>query len=290
MQKIIPFKKEVNFKDNVSEITSISLEHSLHREKQNEIAGEFIVSGEYKVIDTSSVLDRFSFELPFSIHMDEKYDITKTSIDIDDFYYEIINSNILSVHIDVVVDKIEEKEIIEEPILEEVREVPETEAIEKAIVEEIETLDLDNTEVREELIEELKEEIKEFQAQSTLEESSEEERTITEQPEVLESPKEEPVRVIPMEEESSETKEELSRDQKGTKIDTVDTISSIFDQTDKKGLYQTYRVYIVREEDTIDSILQKYEMAKEELEKYNELQEVKKGDKLIIPCLFSEKV
>ena len=43
-----------------------------------------------------------------------KYIIDNVQIDIDDFYYEVINSNILNVSIDVALDKIEEKPFINE--------------------------------------------------------------------------------------------------------------------------------------------------------------------------------
>ncbi len=65
---------------------------------------------------------------------------------------------------------------------------------------------------------------------------------------------------------------------------TVPEVKSIFDSfDDKMENYASYKVYIVREEDTIESILVKYTIAREELEKYNNLKEIKIGDKLIIP-------
>lgn len=258
MQKIIPFTKEVNFKDNVSEITSISLEHSLHSDEANEIAGEFTVSGEYRVVDTSSVIDQFSFELPFHIHMDEKYDMSKAMIDIDDFYYEIINSNVLSVHIDVLIDKVEEKEIEEVRMVEE-----EIETIEEPVMEEVREAVEEVIPVREEapVIEE--------KNVSVIKEESKEEMQV-------------------LKEEIRETVEPVSKSIDS--IDTVDTISSIFDNTNMEGGYATYHIYMVREEDTIESVIQKYGVTKESLEMYNDLKEVKSGDKLIIPCTTREKV
>ena len=38
------------------------------------------------------------------------------------------------------------------------------------------------------------------------------------------------------------------------------------------------------EGDTIDKIIEKYNITKEELEKYNDLGDIKIGDKLIIPA------
>ena len=112
MQKIIPFKKDIVFKTNLSEITSISLEHSITNDDYL-VHGTFTVSGRYKITDTSTTVDDFNFELPFEIKIDDHYDVSKIVIDIDDFYYEIINNNTLSVNIDVLIDKLEEKELEE---------------------------------------------------------------------------------------------------------------------------------------------------------------------------------
>lgn len=51
----------------------------------------------------------------------------------------------------------------------------------------------------------------------------------------------------------------------------------------KETNYYTYNVYIVKEEDTINTILDKYKITKEELEEYNEINDVKTGNKIIIP-------
>ncbi len=47
--------------------------------------------------------------------------------------------------------------------------------------------------------------------------------------------------------------------------------------------FKAYSVYIVREEETIESILTKYHITKEELESYNDLSNITIGTKLIIP-------
>ena len=59
-----------------------------------------------------------------------------------------------------------------------------------------------------------------------------------------------------------------------------------FDSFDNsKETYTTYKIYIVKEEDSIELILQKYGISKEDLEKYNDLNEIKIGAKLIIPAI-----
>lgn len=53
--------------------------------------------------------------------------------------------------------------------------------------------------------------------------------------------------------------------------------------------YSTYRVYIVTEEDTIESILNKYQIDKGELSNYNDLTNICTGSKLIIPSISNDK-
>ena len=132
MKNIKPFKKDVIFKTNISEVTSISLENTLTINKDI-VKGLFIVSGEYKISDKSISVDPFNLELPFEIMIDEKYDTSKAIIDIDDFYYEIINDNVLRVAIDVLVDKLEEKPLIEEITL--IDETPKRTVIEEDVRE-----------------------------------------------------------------------------------------------------------------------------------------------------------
>lgn len=213
MKNIIPFKKDVIFKTNISEVTSISLENTLTINK-DVIEGSFIVSGEYKISDKSISVDPFNLELPFEIVIDEKYDTSKAIIDIDDFYYEIINDNVLRIAIDVLVDKLEEKPLIEEFSL--IDETPKREVIEEDISE-VDTFE----------------------------------------------------RCIEPEDNQIEVKEK---------------INSLFNKFSKESeVYVTYNVYIVREGDTIESILDKYAIDVEELKKYNDISELKLGDKLIIP-------
>ena len=235
MKKIIPFKKEIVFKTNLAEVTSISLEHSLHVENDQLVTGSFEVSGEYKISDNSATTDVFSFELPFDIEMDDRYDLSGCSVDIHDFYYEIINNSILAVNIEVSVSNFKEKPLIEEEEEEELQEVTRT----------ITPLEADL--VREET-----------------EPTSEGSEKIEEPEEIFNKG-----RCV-----EEETPEDLPKERIGTLFDS-------FDET--KETYATYKVYIVREGDTLESILEKYSTTKEILEPYNQLSELQLGMKLIIP-------
>ena len=213
MKKIIPFKKDIIFKTNIEEITSISLEHTLSKNKENEISGEFSLSGEYRITDESIHTESFIYNLPFDIRMDEKYDLENVTIDIDDFYYEIVNNNVLNVNIDVLLDKLEER-LIMEPELEEVI-IPREDI-------------LSNIEINE----------------------NEKNRCI--------------------EDEERE-------------IDKT-FISTMFDNKDDSNeTYKSYKIYIVREGDDLEFIMEKYSTTKDILEQYNDLKEIKIGDKIIIP-------
>ena len=66
-------------------------------------------------------------------------------------------------------------------------------------------------------------------------------------------------------------------------VDTDNTVKSIFEDLDENERYAVYKVHIVTENDTTESIIQEYEINREDLEAYNDLTDLKIGDKLIIP-------
>jgi hypothetical protein len=62
------------------------------------------------------------------------------------------------------------------------------------------------------------------------------------------------------------------------------TVTSLFENiSDKEETYSTYLVYIIRENENINTILEKYNTTKEELESYNDISNINIGTKLIIP-------
>lgn len=92
-------------------------------------------------------------------------------------------------------------------------------------------------------------------------------------------------------EEKEETKEEKEVEKQEEKeekeqvpIEPVSTSNSLFSSLDNTNeTYKAYHVYIMRENDTVNTIIEKYKVNKEELEEYNNLQELKIGSKVIIP-------
>ena len=206
MKNIIPFTKNIKFNTKIYELTSISLEHNLMVEDNN-INGEFIVSGDYKINDTSINSEPFIYGLPFNISLDNKYNAETISIDIDDFKYEIINEEILRVDIDVLIQG---------------------------------------------NLEEIHEEIK----PDVLIDIRNEERKENDMNEDLFIEKEEPVVEV---------------------NNVIDKINTDNDQ------YISYYVHIVRENDTIDSICKLYNTNIEDIKKYNNIDKIILGNKIIIP-------
>ena len=226
MKQIVPFKKELPFKTKVSEITSISLEREINVEEEGIITGVFHITGNYKMNEGSINRDEFSFDLPFDITLDPRYDISTVKADIDDFYYDVINSDTLSVNIDLFI----EAEYLPEDVTKEedtLDEKAETEEIEEVRVEKIK-------------VDDVKDDIP-----------------------VVDEKKEEIMGKISTEEIKEETRDN--------------------DNITASETYTTYYVYIVKEEDTIDKILIKYGITKEAFEDYNDITNIKPGDKVIIP-------
>lgn len=67
-------------------------------------------------------------------------------------------------------------------------------------------------------------------------------------------------------------------------IDIDNNISNITNTIiNNENKYYTYKIHILREGDTIETICNKYNISKEELSLYNSLTDLKIGDKIIIP-------
>ena len=60
--------------------------------------------------------------------------------------------------------------------------------------------------------------------------------------------------------------------------------SLFFNFKDDDDQYGTFIVYIVRQNETINSIIEKYHTTLEEIEQYNDIKDIQNGTKLIIPA------
>lgn len=253
MKKIIQFRKELMFKTRVSEITSISLEHQVLSKDDDLISGEFLLNGQYKMTEGSINKEDYNFVLPFDIALNSKYDIDSIKIDIDNFYYEIQNSESLKVNIDLLI------EAMEKPVM----EVERDEVIEEELEEET-----------------LKEDPKESEF---IETTNDEIVTMVKEKrdDVINSVVDSDVsKEVTNNIVDSDISKEVTNNVVNLPIENINT--NIFSSSDV-DTYSTYYVYIVKEDDTIDKILDKYGITKEELENYNDIENIKPFDKIIIP-------
>ena len=244
MKKIISFKKELMFKTKVCEITSISLEHVINKKDDDVVSGEFFINGEYKMTEGSINRESYDFKLPFDIALNSNYDVDSVKLDIDNFYYEILNSEILRVNIELLIEA-EEKEYIPEPV----RELPKEELVDDEdffTEEEKRAMDIEELNFENEI-----EDIKNS---------------------VIDND----INIVENHVDKMKKSEEIVNN-------NININTNIFDNMSDSETYSTYYVYIVKEDDTIEKVLDKYGITKEELENYNNLDSFKPYDKIIIP-------
>lgn len=117
MKKIINYEKDILFKTNIGELTSISLEHDFTVDG-GVLRGDFIVSGEYKPNELSLNKEPFDYHLPLEYELDDRIDLDTFSYDIEDFEYNV-KDDCLTVYIDFGI-RYDEKEVT--PIVPEITE------------------------------------------------------------------------------------------------------------------------------------------------------------------------
>lgn len=251
MKKTISLKKVIEFPTMIGEVTAISLEENLKFLDESNIAGEFEITGRYKMTEASRIEEDFNYKIPVEILLTEKVELTTAKADVEDFYYEIENDDTMICYIDVKiegVELIEELEEKEEPILIDVVQKEER-CIE---IEEAESIDQENNE-KKQIPDQKEKELSNRECDS----------------EYIEMNKTNDQKEIAKEEITPEFNQK------------VGSLFSSFKDSDET--FTTYSVYILRQDETIQTIIEKYSTTKEELEKYNDLTNLSIGTKLIIP-------
>lgn len=248
MKQIIPFKKDLPFKTKVSDITSISLERKIEILDGGIVTGTFYITGDYKMNEGSINREKFSFDLPFDITLDPRYDVNSVKADIEDFYYDIINEDTLKVNIDLYI---------------EAEYLPDT-SLDNNILTEEDKSDNEMNDVQKE------------------NEPVEEDRNVlksdSKNDENIEIEKDKEVTF-----EKIKNDDATMNDSDIERNDVDDFANDLFSNLDNTETYTTYYVYIVKEEDTIDKIISLYGVTKEDIENYNDITSIKPGDKVIIP-------
>ena len=220
MKKKINIEKRIDFPTMVGEISAISLEKDLKFISEDEIEGNLILSGKYKITEASRLEEDFNYKIPISINLTEKLDINTCNIEISNFTYKMYDENIMNCNIELLIEGLELLETNEER--------------------------------------ECDGDIKEIEIPSIVDKSNNEDTTIKKE------------KIVEKQEESNSSN------------------MSIFNINDDNETYGTLLVYVVKENETINSIITKYKTTIEELEKYNDLNALATGSKLIIPLMNEE--
>ena len=268
MKKIVSFEKELDFPSMIGEITSIALDNNLDFIDQNTITGTFTISGSYKMTEASTLEESFKYEIPVDITLVETFDLSSVKVTIDNFNYEVINDDVLKCNIDVLIDGIEEI-ILEEELIDNTEKNPDevisTEELNLKEMESVRECDGDKMEDKELDMEkaDIQEEVEfPFKQISEVKELNKEQ----------EDKKEGYAKKMKNEEK------ELDNNLEGQNISSLFEAFSSTDET-----FKTYSVYILRREDTIETVLNKYSITREELSDYNDLENLEIGSKLVIP-------
>lgn len=250
MKQIISFEKEIAFKTMIGEVTSISLEHTLSFQGPSTISGDMIVSGTYKMTEASTLEEDFQYAIPVDIMLTKELEEDNRSIAIHNFTYDIRNEDTLHLYIDVLVKG---------------REVIELEEDEEEVIEPVRE---EQPKVDEEQKEDTTNDNKELLTDIEVEESQKVIDNI-----INTEKKEEPVIKNDIQEEVKTTTD--------TKV--MNSIFSAFANTEET--YTTYSVYLLRENDSIENIIENYGVTREELSYYNDLDNLNVGSKIIIPTV-----
>lgn len=110
MNSIIPFKKNIIFKTQISEITDISLSHD-YKVLEDIIEGEFYLSGTYKMTEASLINEEFYYNIPFSIAISDRIDKDTINLKLESFEYKINGDTLsLSVNLNMEAEEVKKEE------------------------------------------------------------------------------------------------------------------------------------------------------------------------------------
>ncbi len=269
VKKIIPFRKDLEFNTPLYEVTSISLEHHLTKKTDTLISGNFIISGDYKQTESSENKDPFNFTLPFDIALATKIDLDDMLLDVDDFYYET-GKNTLKVNIDLLLDATE----IGEPE----KEKEDRENINGKDVESIDSNtynDNDDSRVPDEFNDVNYKKSQLENLPNSLDNSGVSLDDI-QNDNFMDSINNDNV-------SDNGTSNIVNSNINNNENQNINENNNLFASFETADTYTAYRVYLIKEDDTIDTILKKYNVTKDDLSAYNDLSDIKYGDKIIIP-------
>lgn len=265
MKKNISIEKTIDFSGMIGEITAISLEHNLKFVSDDEINGDLIVCGRYKSTVASQIEEEFNEKIPVSISLLERIDVSSANVDISNFYYNIVDNASLKCNIDLLVDaleiidddergecsSLEERECDGDPISEKEIEIPK---IDKSI---------NNNQNEDAVLEDIEKDTERNEDNININVNNNSNVVVSQ--------------------------ENIDVEKINEEVENVNENDNLFFNFDNsKESYGTFVVYMVRQNETINSILEKYNTSIEEIEKYNDIKDISIGSKLIIPLLNEE--
>ena len=252
MKMSIPYEKEIVFNTKIAEITSISLEYEANV-LDEDIEGDFIVSGDYKIHELSVNKEPFKYRIPFSVSLTD--DIIRDSIkyDINNFTYEIVDDDTLRVNIEFGVDYELVKEKVQKEEAEETKEedTPREDVIQEEMTRDDKaSLELNNL-------------LDDIELNNTSSNSKVMDNTLV--------------------------KDSMVDNSKV--VDTTDNTSKevvLNNVSNALNTYVTYHIHVLSDGEDIDTIINKYKVSKEVIDEYNQGLEWVMGEKVIIPELQDE--
>lgn len=287
MRENFKIEKELLFKNNIKDITTISLDVD-YKFEDNAVVGNFIVSGDYRIHEVSINREKFNFKIPFKHNITNDIDNDTLKVEITDFLYDYKKDDLMvSIEYEIIGDR---KDILifeNEETLDEFLNKREVEVIDTRIDEikdnlKKESVSIVDEEHKEEtnviILPSKKEEVK-FEELNVKKECIEEkENIVIVSDEELE--KEDDIRNNDNKEDLLEDKIYTINNEEREKIETEEIINNVTNIQDK---FVTYKIYKVEENDTLEGIVLKYHSSVDELKEYNELNNISVGDKIIIP-------
>lgn len=255
MKMNVHYEKEIVFNTKIADITSISLEYEANV-LDEDIEGEFIISGDYKIHELSVNKEPFKYRLPFSVSLTD--DIIRDSIkyDINNFTYDIIDDDTLKVNIEFGIDY----EVVKENAPKE-SEVKEAITFTSEDKEDIGSKEREDQAARE--LDNLLDDIKLHNEIST--------NKVTDN--------------ISLKDNNIEIKEKNIDENLTINPNKEVVLNNV---SNALNTYVTYHIHILSDGEDINTIINKYKVNKELIDEYNSNLQWVMGEKVIIPELQDE--
>ena len=250
MRQIVNVEKEIVFKTMLGEVTSISLEDDLSFVNDSEVEGNLIISGTYKMTEASTLEEEFNYKVPVEIMLTTNLEEDKRNVVINNFTYEIVNEEALLIRVELLIEGLEKIEV--DDTNEEEIEVLDDNALEEV---------RGDREVNDDTNEVLSTNLEDDDSLPSMEGAKEVEDVI----------------------EVVKNVDNIDDEEDNKSKEVMNSIFESFANTEET--YATYSVYILRENETLDEVITKYKITREELSEYNDLDNLRVGSKLIIPSV-----